>query len=171
MSSQGEYYGVKKFDNKWVAMYDTDQQLAGMSFDTEQEALDFVANDSKATPNSETASELEKILESMVEDTVMFLTNDLPSLLQQDYVTKIRRVHKDEILKNMPTALSAIHQHKLEWLESILPTYADFIAESNIFNRPDYWQNGYTCGVAELITQIRTNADLVGANAKGASTR
>jgi hypothetical protein len=46
--------------------------------------------------------ELGEILKNMVENTIMFLTNDLPSLLEQDRVAEIRRFHKDEILKNVP---------------------------------------------------------------------
>lgn len=45
MSSQGEYYGVEKHGDKWVAMYDPEQQLMGLSFDTEEEALAFVEKD------------------------------------------------------------------------------------------------------------------------------
>lgn len=65
------------------------------------------------TSDSEAQSEapsVETILTEMVENTVMFLTNDLPSLLEQDRVAGIRRYHKDEILKNLPEAKAKINR-------------------------------------------------------------
>jgi hypothetical protein len=53
----------------------------------------------KTTPDEDW---LDGILEQMVENTIMFLTNDLPSILDQERVAKIRRIHKNEILKNAP---------------------------------------------------------------------
>lgn len=44
---------------------------------------------------------LHTALVACVEDTVMILTNDLPSLLGQDEVYKIRQQHKKEIIKNI----------------------------------------------------------------------
>ena len=64
--------------------------------------------------------DLDEILEHMVEHTVMFLTNDLPSLLDQDRVALIRRVHKDEILKNIPEAKQAINQYALSLVREVL---------------------------------------------------
>lgn len=57
-----------------------------------------------------------KILEEMVENTVMYLTNDLTALLEQDRIAKIRRIHKDEILKNLPEAASQIDQLIYEYI-------------------------------------------------------
>jgi hypothetical protein len=54
MSSQGEYYGVQKVGDKWVAMYDPDQQLTGASFDTEEEARAFVEADTNNHINKAT---------------------------------------------------------------------------------------------------------------------
>ncbi len=56
MSSQGEYYDVKKVGDEWVAMYDPEQHLMGERFKTEKEAWDFVNND---TPKQ---SEIDNIL-------------------------------------------------------------------------------------------------------------
>ena len=53
MSSQGEYYGVEKRGDKWVAKYDTDQQLDGLAFDSEAEALAFVAADTPQLQSKE----------------------------------------------------------------------------------------------------------------------
>lgn len=55
-----------------------------------------------------TDKQLDQILRDMVEDTVMFITKDLSMLLTMDAVIKIRRCHKDEILKNLPSAKQRI---------------------------------------------------------------
>jgi hypothetical protein len=54
------------------------------------------------------SDQIDEILTKMVENTMMIITNDLPSLLEQDDVYKIRRHHKDDILKNLPEARAAI---------------------------------------------------------------
>lgn len=56
-------------------------------------------------PNSDN---VEALLKNMVEDTVIFITKDLHSLMTHDEVVKIRRYHKDEILKNIPEAKAAL---------------------------------------------------------------
>jgi len=63
------------------------------------------------------ADSLDEILVNMVENTMMILTNDLPSLLDQDNTYKIRRHHKDDILRNLPEARAAIDaylDHRLD---------------------------------------------------------
>lgn len=65
---------------------------------------------------SDSDKELDEILTEMVENTVMFLKNDLPSLLQQEEDFKVRRHHKDDILKNLPEAkqrLNALIEKKV----------------------------------------------------------
>lgn len=57
---------------------------------------------------------LDGVLTEMVENTVMFLTNDLPSLLGQEEVYQIRKQHKKEILKNLPKAKAEIAKRMLE---------------------------------------------------------
>jgi hypothetical protein len=53
MSSQGEYYGVEKRGDKWVAKYDYEQKLDGLEFDTEAGALAFVEADAQPNPHKE----------------------------------------------------------------------------------------------------------------------
>lgn len=60
---------------------------------------------------TKTNDKLGLILTNMVENTVIFLTNDLPSLLEQDRIARIRRIHKNEILKNIPEAKQAIEAY------------------------------------------------------------
>ena len=51
--------------------------------------------------------ELEKTHE-YIEDTYMILTNDLPALLEQDRVFKIREQHKAELHKNIDERLTQL---------------------------------------------------------------
>jgi hypothetical protein len=61
MSSAGEYYGVEKQGDEYVAKYDYGQHLDGPSFKTEQEAWDFIKMEMSSReytiPGMEDASE------------------------------------------------------------------------------------------------------------------
>lgn len=64
-------------------------------------------------------TKLSERLEEMVENTIIIITNDLPSLLQQEEVYQTRRHHKDQILKNLPEAKAQI----LQDLEDMAETF------------------------------------------------
>lgn len=72
-----------------------------------------------------------EILKNMVEDTVMFLTNDLPSLLEQEHIAKIRRIHKDEILKNLPKTQTALRDDLLELVGEDEPVTGGYAVQRN----------------------------------------
>lgn len=56
--------------------------------------------------------ELEKT-KDYIEDTLMIITNDLPSLLQHEEVYQIRRHHKDSVQKNIDERISALTNSKV----------------------------------------------------------
>jgi hypothetical protein len=85
--------------------------------------------------------ELEKILTKMVENTEIIITNDLPSLLGLEDTTRLRRVHKDQILKNLPETAQAIQslllasipeKMKETWYNKDLITKEQAIKEATI---------------------------------------
>jgi hypothetical protein len=46
------------------------------------------------------------LLKKMVESTEIIITNDLPSLLAVEEVAQYRKVHKDQILNNLPDTVA-----------------------------------------------------------------
>ena len=109
-----------------------------------------------ANPTPTKDIRLEDIIAEMVENTVIFLTKDLPSLLEQDKVFEIRRQHKDDILKNIPEAKRAIESQYIkrsdlkELIESARPEKETFVKGDGDGSRQfnDY-ANGFNCGIKE----------------------